>query len=538
MKQLLNEHPEGIVVKDRKLSFNRALGCFVLMTLHGHKTFAYSYNGLKKVYFGDGSSTESYSPHEDFAFGETHRNLFNAIHAQYPDASSGMSDVVSGRIWKIDNLYYIATWQIADDVKHQYKALVRCLFHMTKSNNIANFNIEIDEARFIPLNLFLHTDVPEDRPELEKMKLLHMLPPEEKNRELKKQGAYMKIDAMPDWMKKRFQGLDEMEYPMATGSDMRSYEGMAGWKGKIVWMEPDRFLQLCHPLKNVDKSSMDNLEQRMLKQLPIDFLVLIIDVDKKKITGHEGRHRATLAKKLGIEKIPVLIYTGNNFKRVPTWDDNDHKYIDGIANVGHDIKPEYVKEFYRLFTEASMIPTMDERESAIRRWLDMKIANAPGKSHLEKSNWLWNNDPQYSKVVTIFLKFHKSSSSRKVESHEKYYIRFGDLPKAGKSMNYLRMVHEKGISAYPAKWNTQHNKWEILDNQLSEGGLSGLYELTYDSIYGVGRQKRPIYLITGYELDELGGDDEPLLDVNRIKILKKLQPHEFFSAELGLDWYI
>jgi hypothetical protein len=77
-----------------------------------------------------------------------------------------------------------------------------------------------------------------------------------------------------------------------------------------------------------------------------------------------------------------------------------------------------------------------------------------------------------------------------------------------------------------------------LDDQLSEGGLSGLYELTHDSIHGAGKSKRPIYLITGYELDELGGDDEPLLDVNRIKILKKLQPHDFFSYELGVDWYL
>jgi hypothetical protein len=121
--------------------------------------------------------------------------------------------------------------------------------------------------------------------------------------------------------------LNELEYPLATGKDLQSYEDMPGWKGKIVWMSPDKFLRLCYPLPDYEKhdESSQNLKNRMLNGLPIDFLVLAIDVKKKKVVGHEGRHRATVAKELGVQQVPVLIYTGSGFKRVPQWGPEDHE---------------------------------------------------------------------------------------------------------------------------------------------------------------------------------------------------------------------
>ena len=57
---------------------------------------------------------------------------------------------------------------------------------------------------------------------------------------------------------------------------------------------------------------------------------------------------------------------------------------------------------------------------------------------------------------------------------DKYYIRFGDFPKGGKSKNYYTNQMEIGVSAYPAKWNINKNKWEIIEDDLHE--LSALYE--------------------------------------------------------------
>jgi hypothetical protein len=134
--------------------------------------------------------------------------------------------------------------------------------------------------------------------------------------------------------------INELEYPLAKGKDLQSYGDMEGWKGKLVWMSPEKFLSLVSNLPDYlqNKKSMKNLEYRMKNNLPIDFLVLEVDMVKRKIIGHEGRHRAKTALKLGIEKVPVLIHTGNCFDRVPDWTPDTHDIVDKLK-----FKPEYDK---------------------------------------------------------------------------------------------------------------------------------------------------------------------------------------------------
>lgn len=134
--------------------------------------------------------------------------------------------------------------------------------------------------------------------------------------------------------------LKELEYPIAGKDDLQSYGGMAGWKGKIVWMSPDKFLKLCHPLPERFRSphSLARLRDRMKNKLPIDFLVLKVDSQKKKVVAHEGRHRATVAKELGIEKVPVLVYFEESYPRVPKWGPEHHDFADKA-----EFKPEYDK---------------------------------------------------------------------------------------------------------------------------------------------------------------------------------------------------
>lgn len=159
----------------------------------------------------------------------------------------------------------------------------------------------------------------------------------------------------PPIIKKSIKKMDEMDYPMAKGDDVidKDYSGMIGWKGKIVWMAPDKFLRLAYPLiSSVEKpESFSNLEDRMKKGLPIDPLMLKIDVNRKKVVNHEGRHRATIAKKLGIEKVPVLIwpykYEGEDYPRVPKWTSAEHDFVDKA-----DWEPEWVKEGKQFMLEA------------------------------------------------------------------------------------------------------------------------------------------------------------------------------------------
>lgn len=137
-------------------------------------------------------------------------------------------------------------------------------------------------------------------------------------------------------------GINEIDYPLAKGADLQSYEGQEGWKGKLVWMTPDQFLKLAIPLyvdweKKYRSEQWEKLKDRISKGLPMDFLVLEVDMEKRKVIGHEGRHRAHIAKELGIEKVPVLIYTGSKFKRVPQWSPEDHYAVGDV----HNFEPEY-----------------------------------------------------------------------------------------------------------------------------------------------------------------------------------------------------
>jgi hypothetical protein len=63
--------------------------------------------------------------------------------------------------------------------------------------------------------------------------------------------------------------LKELEYPLAKKDELQSYEGMEGWKGKIVWMPPEKFLRLASPLPDyqMDEKSYWNLKHRMEKGL-------------------------------------------------------------------------------------------------------------------------------------------------------------------------------------------------------------------------------------------------------------------------------
>lgn len=125
----------------------------------------------------------------------------------------------------------------------------------------------------------------------------------------------------------------DLDYPEAKGNEIHAYGGDINWKGKIVYMSPDKFLHLAAPLKDhhVNQEGLAKLEKRLLAQLPTDPLVLEVDMlPNKRIRGHEGRHRAIAAKKLGIEKVPVLIFTGSGYTRTPKWTPEQHKDVEDI----------------------------------------------------------------------------------------------------------------------------------------------------------------------------------------------------------------
>jgi len=113
-----------------------------------------------------------------------------------------------------------------------------------------------------------------------------------------------------------------MEYPL----DEKRLEYMMwtfekhGYDVKLVWMTPDEFLsQVPHPTttlipaivdlapKYFSQSSIKWITEAIMRNAKLDPLVLDYTSIVEGYPLHEGRHRAYVAKMLGIEKVPVVV---------------------------------------------------------------------------------------------------------------------------------------------------------------------------------------------------------------------------------------
>jgi len=132
--------------------------------------------------------------------------------------------------------------------------------------------------------------------------------------------------------------MEDLDYPLASRDERQTYAGDDGWKGKIVWMTPQKFLSLAAPLHDsmIKPDSMEKMRKRLGENLPTDPLTLRVDMESKKVTGHEGRHRAKVAIEKGIESVPVFIFTGSLYTRTPKWTDDQHRDVEDVGN----FKPE------------------------------------------------------------------------------------------------------------------------------------------------------------------------------------------------------
>jgi hypothetical protein len=112
-----------------------------------------------------------------------------------------------------------------------------------------------------------------------------------------------------------------MEYPLdseATASDL-AYLSKHG-KAELVWMSPEDFLsKVPHPAterlpaildlkeKWFSPSSLNWLRNAMMTSVKLEPLYLDYTKMFRGWPSHEGRHRAWVARSLGINKIPVIV---------------------------------------------------------------------------------------------------------------------------------------------------------------------------------------------------------------------------------------
>ena len=95
----------------------------------------------------------------------------------------------------------------------------------------------------------------------------------------------------------------------------------------------------------------------------------------------------------------------------------------------------------------------------------------------------------------------KEKARSRRENGEEGYIRFGDVPKSGKSYNYRDNFFEKGVSAYHAVFFPD-GSYEVLQHNPFE--LFGAHSYS----------NRPAYRLYGEEIGT-GSDGEPVLKVTK-----------------------
>jgi hypothetical protein len=100
---------------------------------------------------------------------------------------------------------------------------------------------------------------------------------------------------------------DTNPYPMEDKGKWWANEDFAQRGGQIVTMSPDEFLSQVRPLE-VDEASRDNIDDlKNMMQSGRKLDPLAIYADGKE----DGRHRATAAKELGMDTLPVLDFRAN-----------------------------------------------------------------------------------------------------------------------------------------------------------------------------------------------------------------------------------
>jgi len=114
------------------------------------------------------------------------------------------------------------------------------------------------------------------------------------------------LDEMRRELRERYERLSKnLEFRVKETPGLTGYKPHAQ---KLVWMPPERFLELVPEPGIWSEDHIRYLKEAMLRGEEIEPLFVDVFSNTCKVWRHEGRHRARAAMELGIEKVPVIIY--------------------------------------------------------------------------------------------------------------------------------------------------------------------------------------------------------------------------------------
>lgn len=216
--------------------------------------------------------------------------------------------------------------------------------------------------------------------------------------------------------KKTIKGID---YPLKPSKKLKEAFEPGEKTGHVAIMSPDQFLHHANSLKDTkqDRLLIDSFKDGMTKGKKFKPLKLLAH------NKADGRHRATAAKELGIEELPVIDYRKSGLKSVK-----------GAHKVGK--KPKKVREEARQerATGGPVLPLREEDpNAAFRRLISWSFAVAPLFGRKEGGRVLQDEFPTHYLPevgrqvmadggiadIEAAIRAAEEASKKKEESHEK-----------------------------------------------------------------------------------------------------------------------
>lgn len=149
------------------------------------------------------------------------------------------------------------------------------------------------------------------------------------------------------------------------------------------------------------------------------------------------------------------------------------------------------------------------RVSSGNKWADYdKDGTLVGKSKV-KAGWVGCEAPTEQDLATWANEMQIILARTQNAITDNIYIRWGKLPKGGKSKNHTTGELEAGVSVYSARYNPITTGYDYDDDALADAAIRYLM-LGY-----------PVYLVTGEQIGH-GSDGEPVLA--NVTIIGQLRP--------------